>query len=146
MYTIEKAYLITEQLRKFTTGYTHHVVGHFANIDFWIHEVIEALKAIDEHKKRFDNIYNTQKYWTEEHGTIVHGYCQICNGRCEFSDGKPTLPKLKYKSEKIDSRRELVDAAYFFLARCYRIGLLTSEDLKKRCDSIGTSIDPNDLD
>jgi hypothetical protein len=34
IYTIEKANLISEQLRKFTTGYTHHVVGQFSNIEF----------------------------------------------------------------------------------------------------------------
>jgi len=93
IYTIEKANLITEQLRKFTVGYTHHVVGQFANIEFWINEVIEAIKTIDEHKNRFNNIYNAQKKWTEEHGTIVYDYCPMCKGRCEFSDGKPILPK-----------------------------------------------------
>jgi hypothetical protein len=145
IYTIEKANLIIEQLRKFTTGYTHHVVGHYANIDFWINESVEALNAIDGHKKRFDNMYNAQKEWVEEHGTAVYDYCPFCNGKCEFSDGKPTLPKLKYKKELIDSRKDLVDTTYFFLIRCYKIGLLAFEELQNKCNLIGTSIDPNDL-
>lgn len=145
IYTIEKANLISEQLRKFTTGYTHHVVGQFANIEFWINEVKAALKAIDEHRNRFGNMYDAQKKWTEEHGTVVYDYCRICRGRCEFSDGKPILPTLKFKKEKVDTRKELVNSTYYFLIRCYRIGLLTNEELKCKCDSIGTGIDPNDL-
>lgn len=145
IYTIKKANLITEQLRKFTTGYTHHIAGQFANIDFWMNEVVVAIKTIDEHRNRFNNIYHAQKKWTEEHGTVVYNYCPICKGKCEFGDGKPLLPKLKYKNEKIDARKELVNSAYYFLIRCYSIGLLNNEELKHKCDLIGTSIDLNDL-
>jgi hypothetical protein len=145
IYSIEKANLISEQLRKFTTGYTHHVVGHYSNIDFWVNESIEALNAIDNHKKRFDKMYNAQKSWVDEHGTIVHDYCPICSGKCEFSDGKPSLPKFHYQSELKEARKNLVDSAYFFLIRCFKIGLIKYEELEKRCDSIQSSIDPNDL-
>jgi len=145
IYTIEKANLIANQLKKFTTGYTHHVVGHYANLNFWLNEVVEALNAIDEHKDRFDGIYAAQKKWTEDHGTVVYDYCPVCQGKCEFSDGKPILPKRKHRIEKVNSRKELVNAAYYFLTRCYRIGLLSQEELKSKCDLIGTSIDLNDL-
>jgi len=110
-----------------------------------MNEVITAIKTIDEHRSRFGNIYDAQKKWTEEHETVVYDYCPMCQGKCEFGDGKPVLPKLKYKSEKVDSRKELVNSAYYFLTRCHRIGLLTNEELKSKCDLIGTSIDPNDL-
>lgn len=145
IYTIEKANLIKEQLKRFTTGYTHHVVGQFANIDFWINEVIQSLITIDEHRKRFEVMYNTQKEWTENHEIVIHKHCSICRGVCEFSDGNPSLPKLRYKSEKNQIRKDLVDSAYFFLVRCYRIGLLSNEELKQKCDIIGTGIDTNDL-
>ena len=118
MYTIKKAKLITKQLKKFTTGYTHHVAGQFANIDFWINEVIQSLKIIDDHRNRFDRMYHAQKIWTEDHDVVIHDYCPICKGKCEFSDGKPNLPKLRFKSEKIEARRDLIDSAYFFLIRC----------------------------
>lgn len=145
IYTVEKANLIARQLRKFTSGYAHHVVGQYANIDFWMNEATEALLVIDNHRHRFDKMYNAQKNWIEDHGTAVHEYCPICRGRCEFSDGKPTLPELKFKRQLVESRQELTDAAYFFLVRCFKIGLLQKEELKARCDLIGTSIDPNDL-
>lgn len=145
IYTFEKSDLITKQLKKFTTAYTHHVVGQYANIDFWINEIVASLKAIDEHKNRFNKLYTAQKNWIEDHGIVIHEFCPICNGKCEFSTGKPRLPVLQFKSERNDFRKELVDAAYFFLLRCFRIGLLTREELKQKCDTIGTSIDPNDL-
>ena len=145
IYTIEKANLIAEQLRKFTSGYTHHVVGHFSNIDFWMKEVKGALDVIDDHKNRFDKIFSAQNEWNEEHGTVVHDYCSVCKGKCEFSDGIPRLPKLKCKSEKSEARKTLVDSTYYFLARCYRIGLLSIDEWSEKCESIGTSIDMNDI-
>jgi len=60
IYTIEKANLISEQLRKFESGYAHHVAGHFSNINFWINEVIEGLETIDNYKKRYDSICDTE--------------------------------------------------------------------------------------
>ena len=145
IFTIEKANLIADQLKKFTTGYTHHVVGQFANIDFWINESIQAIKVIDDHRTRFDSIRKAQKEWVEDHDIIVHDYCPICRGVCEFSNGKPSLPRLRYKNEKSEARRDLIDSTYFFLIRCYRIGLLSSEELKQKCDVIGTGIDLEDL-
>lgn len=145
IYTIDRANLISEQLKKFTTGYTHHVVGHYSNIYFWIGEVKEALNAIDNHKKRFDKMYDAQKDWIEEHGTIVHDFCPICGGKCEFSDGKPILPKFKYKTELLEARKNLVDSVYYFLIRCFKIELLTYDELKEKLDLIGTSIEPKDL-
>ena len=148
MYTLERASLISEQLRKFTDSYAFMLSGQFANIDFWLDEVQSALKAIDGHKNRFDKMYNGQKKWIEDHSTRIPNYCAICNGICEFSDPHgevPDLPQKKWKSEKVEIRKELVNTTYFFLARCYRIGLLDDDEIKKRCDAIGTSIDPNDL-
>lgn len=56
IYTIEKANLVSEQLRKFTDSYAYMVAGQYANIDFWINETISAIQAIDEHNNRFNNM------------------------------------------------------------------------------------------
>ncbi len=146
IYTIEKATLITEQLRRLTSGYAHHVAGQFANLDFWLNEVQEAIKTLDQHRSRFDKMRELQKAWVEDHGTVVHDHCPICRGICEFSDGRPSPPQNRYKNEIIETRRELIDSAYYFLVRCYRLGLLNDQTIKQKCDSIGTSIDPNDLE
>ncbi|HET9279481.1 MAG TPA: hypothetical protein VFN95_14900, partial [Flavitalea sp.] len=112
IYTIEKANLISEQLRRFTNGYAHHVAGQFANIDFWLHEVQESIKTVDEYNKRFNNIRDGQKKWVESHGTIVYDYCPHCGGKCELNDGnrKPPLPERVSSNELLATRKELVDS------------------------------------
>lgn len=150
IYTVEKAELLSEQLRKFTTGCAHHLAGQFANLDFWLGEVESALTAIDEHKQRFEELKDGQTEWVNSHNTLVHtdNYCGLCGGICEFSNGipkPPRAPRLKSSTEKAASRRKLVDNMYALLTRYYRMGLLSQDDLEGNCDRIGTSIDPRDL-
>ncbi|MCW3093731.1 MAG: hypothetical protein JWP81_4800 [Ferruginibacter sp.] len=148
MYTVEKANLISEQLRRFTTGYAHHVAGQFANIEFWLHEVQESIKTIDEYNKRFNNIRDEQKKWIDAHGTVVYDYCSICGEKCELSEGNgnPPPPVRASSNELKAVRKELIDSTYFFLLRCYRMRLLTKNMLEIKCEEIGTSIDPSDLE
>ncbi len=146
IYTIEKVNLIAEQLRRFTTGYAFHVTGHFANIDFWLNEVQAALGAIEGHKIRLNNLRDAFTEWEEKHGEVLSEYCSICGGRCELGAVKVSPPKRKWAAELNGARKELVDSTYYFLARCYRMGLLNDNTLKQKCDLIGTSIDPNDLE
>jgi hypothetical protein len=145
IYTIEKANLLTNQLNRFTTSYAHHLIGQFANIDFWLDEVQDALKTIDEYNKRFSNMRDAQKEWVTNHGTKVYGYCSICKGRCEFDDGTPRPLVRTSSSELAATRRGLVDATYEFLLRCFRAGLLDQNSLVKKCSQIGTSIEASDL-
>jgi len=148
IYTIEKATLLANQLKKFTTSYTHHLVGQFANIDFWLDEVQVALKTIDEYKKRFTNIRDAQKEWVKKHGTKVPGgYCSDCGGKCEFDDGpSPPSPPVRTSHTDLDAAySSLSDATYEFLLRCFRAGLLDQTSLEKMCKRAGTSLEPSDL-
>ena len=148
IYTVERANLISKQLRKFTDSYAFMVAGQFANVDFWINEVVSAKAAIDGHKVRFNKMYDAQKDWIEEKKISVPDYCYICNGICELSHERyimPKLPKNKVNVEKKESRKELIDSTYYFLIRCYKIGLINEEEIENFCDKIGTSIDPYDL-
>lgn len=145
IYTIRKANMITDELKRFSTTYAHRVAGQYANIDFWLDEVITALKTLDEYKDRFNNLKTARADWLEKHNSEVHEYCRICNGRCEFSTGQPSPPTRTSSNTINSTRKELVNAAYYFLTRCYRLALLTEKELKEKCDLIGTSIDPDDL-
>ncbi|WP_299768996.1 hypothetical protein [uncultured Dokdonia sp.] len=148
IYTIEKANLVATQLKKFTTGYGYYVVGQYANIDFWLEEVIAAQRTIDAYKSRFNNMRDAQKEYITKHDVRVSDYCHICGGKCEFSDGNPPSPSppKRMSSAVLDAtQKELVNAMYYFLARCYRMGFLNDIQLKQKCDRIGTSIDPSDL-
>ncbi len=147
MYTIEKASLISDQLKRFTTAYAHHVVGQFANIDFWLQEVQASLKTIDEYNERFDKIRDRQQEWVDFHGTVVQEYCRICRGKCEFgNDGPPAPPSRMSSNELRACRRELIDSVYYFLIRCYRMELLEEQELRIKCKELGTSIELSDLD
>jgi len=147
MYTLEKAALITEQLRKFKDGYAHHAAGQYSNLDFWINEVSDAAKVIDDYRLRFDRLSVGQKNWVVMHNTLVGTFCGICGGRCEFDTGnKPPAPPMRYSSEPLnEARRELIDAAYFFLIKLYRQNLIDKTILKTYCNKLETSIDLEDL-
>lgn len=146
IYTIEKATLISEQLRRFTSGYAHHITGQFANIDFWLDEVKASIKTIDDYNDRFNKIREEQKKWVEAHGTVVFDYCPYCGGKCEFANGKPSPPVRISSHELKQTKKELIDAAYFFLVRCCRIGLLDENLLEIKCKEIGTGVEPSDLE
>ncbi|UPQ79349.1 hypothetical protein M0M57_00580 [Flavobacterium azooxidireducens] len=93
-------------------------------------------------------MYEAQEKWIEEKNVKISEYCYICNDICELSKEhykKPELPKQRAKNDKNDSRKELVNAAYYFLVRCFKLELLNENLLRGFCDQIGTSIDPNDL-
>jgi len=147
MYTIEKANLIAEQLRRFTTGYAHHLAGQFPNIDFWLNEVKDAIETIDEYGSRFNKLKAGQTKWVDDHGTVIPDFCSICQGRCEFDneDGIPKPPKRKAHSELKIARRNLKDNAYYFLIRCYNGGLLSLPELEAKCAIFGSSVEPSDL-
>jgi len=149
IYTVKRANLIAEQLRKFKDSNSWMVVGQFANLDFWLAEVKTSLNALIEHNSRFDKMYDAQKEWIDEHGIQVADNCPICQGVCELGNGsiKPKLPNRspETKSDKKEARQELLNSTYYFLVHCYKLKLINEEELRNKCADIGTSIDINDL-
>ena len=145
IYSREKAKLIQEQSRRFTTCQSHHLAGQFANFDHWLSEIEAALEVLSSYNIRFNRMRDAQKKWVDDHGTVVHSYCPMCQGRCEFSTGIPS-PPVRYSGRDMESmHRELSDTAYELFLRCHRNGLLEIEYLKEVCERIGTGLDPNDL-
>lgn len=150
IYTVQRVKLIAEQLRKFSDADSWIVVGQFVNLDFWLEEVKSALKALDQHNLRFDKMYESQKDWIESHSISIPDNCPICHGICELGTGsrKPNFPKRssETKSDKKESRIELLNSTYYFLLRCYKLKLINENNLRLYCDEIGTSIDLSELD
>lgn len=148
IYTIERATLISEQLKKFTTGFTYHLAGHVANLDFWLSEVITAIKTIEEHRQRFEKLKEAQIAFVEKHEIVFDDYCPMCGGKCEFDDSppKPPMPpNRRYRAELNNALKDLKDSAYYFLVRCYNAAFLALPELEEKCKVIGTSIEPSDL-
>lgn len=145
IYTLEKAMLISEQLKKFTTGFTYHLVGHVANIDFWIGEAMDAIKTIEEHRKRFEKLRDAQVEYVEKHEIVFDDYCPMSGGKCEFDNGPPKPPMPPNRRYRSELRDALKDNTYYFLVRCYNTALLSLSELEEKCKAIGTGIEPSDL-
>ena len=148
MYTIEQAERVASELERFTTGYAHHVAGHFANLEFWLSEAAHALEVLRDYPSRFKTLCEAQAEWVEAHDTQVYegGYCRICGGVCEFDEKRtPLRPTRAPSSERDAATRRLKDAVYFFVLRCYRMRLLDEAGVRAACDRVSTSVDPGDL-
>ncbi len=146
-YMIQQADNVASQLERFTTAYAHHVVGQFANLDFWLGEVNHARRAIDDYEVRFNRMVNHQQEWIDSHDTKVGSFCPQCGGACELEEKlkRPAPPSRFPSSERDQAQSRLKDAAYHFLLRCFRMKLLDEAALRKACDGIGTGVDPTDL-
>jgi hypothetical protein len=144
-YSIDQTNAVAMQLEKFTTAYAHHLVGHVANLDFWLEEALHALKVLDEYPSRFVRLRDAQVGWVKAHGTKVSGFCGICGGKCEFDPRTPPPPNRLPSQEIDEARRRLKDAVYKFLLRCHRAGHLEEPALRAACERVGTSVDPSDL-
>jgi hypothetical protein len=148
MYMMEQADRIALQLERFTTGYDHHVVGQYANLDFWLGEVVHALEVLEAYPRRFAAMSDAQAAWIEEHQTTVGEYCPHCGGACRYTDQRqrPTPPARVASAERLEAQRRLRNATYFFLLRCYRLGLMDRARLEERCEQVNTSLDPTDIE
>ncbi len=147
-YSIERANLIAQQLAVFSSAYAHHLRGHFANLDFWIGEATLAMGVLDEYPQRFAAMRDAQAEWVRAHDTVVGTYCPHCGGRCELGPKmKPPDPPIAIAPQAFEAaRRRLRDAAYQFLLRGHRAGLLDEGALREHCGRVGTGVDQADLD
>ncbi len=88
---------------------------------------------------------NARTEFFKNHGKPIHEYCHICKGRCEFSIGIPNPPKRIVNCEIKETRKNLLDACYYFLIRGYNSKIISKEELIKHLDILDISLDPNDL-
>ncbi|MES2543310.1 MAG: hypothetical protein V4548_00370 [Bacteroidota bacterium] len=145
IYTIEKANLIIEQLTKFKNMPSYQLSGHLANFGFWEAEVKSALKAVEEHYKRFKIMSNAQLNYIENHGKPIHEFCPICDGVCEFSVGKPSLPKRIVNSELKEVKAELLNVYYLLLVRSFNSKIINKNQLENFCNEVDISFDETDF-
>jgi hypothetical protein len=147
VFSIELAEQVASQLEKFTTSFAHQVSGQYANLEFWLHEVVHAIAVIDGYPARFAAMAVGQREWVTKHDTIVGSYCACCRGACEFDPGlsPPAMP-IRVNPRQMDAaKRRVKDAAYHFLVRCHHIGLLDKLGLIAACERVGTSVDYADV-
>lgn len=145
IYTIERANLLAEQFRRFKSSHAHHLAGLFANVEFWLHEVEEAYRAIDEYNERFFVLREAQEEWVEQFDVKESRFCPICRGKCEFDDGTPQPPRRTPSADLQAARDALREEAREFLMRGFRAGMLDENDLREMCARIGTGLELSEL-
>jgi len=90
--------------------------------------------------------YVTQNNWIAKHDTKVFDFCHHCQGKCELSHGIPAATIRTSKRMLKEAKVKLIDSAYFFLIRSFRLNLLDKKELKQYCSKIGTSIEFSDIE
>jgi len=145
VYSIERAEAIASQLDRFASGYIRHLVGHYANLEYWLGELRHALAGLAEYSSRFRRLQAAQAQWLADHGAHAQGVCRLCRGPCELGPLPPDPPRRAPHQERQGAERRLRDAAYSFLRRCYRAGLLDEDAFRIACARVGTNVDVADL-
>ncbi|MBL9147321.1 MAG: hypothetical protein JNM94_01370 [Phycisphaerae bacterium] len=145
-YSIERASLLAEQLRQLASRHPHQLAGHAANLDFWVGEVSDSLRALDGYNERFRRMRAAQLAWTRERRTRVRGYCPICKGACELGPSAPPPPE-RTPIEEIESARAGLRAALRrLLARIDDLELRAEAELRSMAACVGVTLEREDLE
>jgi hypothetical protein len=133
-YTIEIANIVARTVGKFASLNSFQLSGHSANLDFWQQEIKHALDLLDGYDARQRVRTLAQKDYIHKHETRQHGFSVTPERSVVSKDALTT------------ARRELTDAFYHFVRRCYSERLLTTEESKLALDSCGIGTEPGDFD
>jgi hypothetical protein len=139
-YTIDIVKPLVDQLGKFATLNRHQLAGHVGNLDFWLGEVRHGLAVIDGYNQRFERLRAAQQQHVSEHGTTVFSPPDP-----RHTEASPSPPRRVPDGPMREARRSLCDAAYRFLVRCYREGLITESALREECRGLDIGVEASDL-
>lgn len=140
-YTCDMTKLLSDQLAKFAVLNRYQLVGHVANLDFWLGEVRHCLEVIDGYSPRFERLRAAQTRYVSEHKTV-----QVDFGDPRQVEGPAAPPKRMVTDSALkEARRSLSDSTYGFIVRCYREGLIEEPAMREACGGLGIGIDPADL-
>jgi len=139
-YSSDVAVLLAKQLTRFATLNRHQLVGHLANLDFWLSEVAHSLQVLDGYNVRFEQLKNAQAKYTAEHKTIEFALDDPCCIR-----GPVAGPKRAPAGDLKDGRRQLCDSLCRFLSRCFKEKLIDESALRETCDRFDIGIDYDEV-
>jgi hypothetical protein len=144
-YSIAKATLIADQLRRLSTQHPHQLAGQLSNLAFWMTEAAAAIAVIHDYRARFRKLRDAQVAWVRSRDVKVPFYCPVCQGECEFSpgtlDGPHRIPSEELNAASDEVRR----AAAQLLLRLNRSGLIVSSELHRYANDLELPIEPEDL-
>jgi hypothetical protein len=139
-YSSDISKTLTDQISKFTTLNRHQLVGHLANLDFWAAEVRHCLEVIDGYGRRFEQMKAAQVNFVADHGTIQFHLDDPCCTRTSAA-----RPRRVPSQELGEARRQLCEAFYRFLVRCFHERLVDEHALRRVCGSLEIGVEIGDL-
>lgn len=139
-YSSEIAKTLTVQITKFVTLNRHQLAGHVANLDFCLAEVRHCLDVIDGYDRRFEQMKTGQTKHVSEHGTVEFSLDDPC---CTQRTAPP--PRRVSGAELGEARRNLCDATYRFLVRCFNEGFIQEDLFRRTCGSLDIGVEASDL-
>jgi hypothetical protein len=131
-FSTDMAGLVADQLSRFVTLNRHQLAGQVANLDFWLAQVRHALAIIDGYGVRFVRMHAAQEQYVAAHGTT-----EFTPGADFPTERKASSPRRIPDRELQKARRALTEAAFRFLDRCQRDGLISESQLSEACGSLG---------
>jgi hypothetical protein len=126
------ARLVADQLSRFVTLNRHQLAGQVANLDFWLAQVRHALAVIDGYGARFVRMHGAQEQYVAAHGTT-----EFTPGADFPTERRASPPRRIPDRELRQARRSLTEAAYRFLERCRRDGLISKPQWSEARGSLG---------
>jgi hypothetical protein len=138
-YITNLAKILTAELTKFAAYRRQQLVGHVANLDFWLAEARHVLGALDGYTARLQRHGEAHTKFVLEHKIV------------EFDPRKPgealgmTPPRRTSEAELNRARDALCTALYRFLLRCCKKGFIKLAVLRQECASFGIGVVDSDL-
>jgi hypothetical protein len=144
-YSVAISTMLAETLTRFASLNSHQLAGHIANLDFWLAEVNHCIAVLDGHRRRYEAMKAAQVRYATDHSTREYSY--LCDGYCpDCAEGDTASPPKRIPHGQFkDAVWTLRDAAYQFLLRCHKAGLIDEAKLCAAADTVGTGVDVADL-
>jgi hypothetical protein len=139
-YSSDIAKILDDQIAKFVTLNRHQLVGHVANLDFWLAEVRHCLDVIDGYEPRFERLKAAQTEYVAEHRTVEF---DLRDPR--HTQGPAAPPRRVSDAELRETRRSLCGVTYRFLVRCFNEDFIDEAALRWECDQLGIGVEATDL-
>lgn len=130
-YSTDVAKLLADQLERFVTLNRHQLVGHVANLDFWLVQVRQALAVLDGYGERFVRMHTAQEKYVDLRGTVEF---ELERHSTEY---RASPPRRVPDHELRKARRSLTAAVTRFLNRCQKEGLIADSEVTEAFRSLG---------
>ena len=131
-FSTDMAGLVTNQLSRFVTLNQHQLAGQVANLDFWLAQVRNVLGIIDGYGVRFVRMEGAQERYVTAHSTTES--IPVVDG---FKERRAPPPRRISDRELKKARRALIEAAWQFLERCRRDGLISELQMSEARTNLG---------